>query len=285
MSAAPWCCVRVGLVAIMIAVWVVCFRAWRTTVGPGLCGEPNHIQLACLQTDPELTVLHQAWHDDAKRYAAAIRHQPSSGNIIPEQAWAYLAAGRRNDSLTVCETGFWRGMSTHLWLFANSRAVVHSFDTNFPDVSVSILRRTFGARRLHLHRGSTRSTLTTFHPQARCDILSIDASHDGWDPYDDFVALLPKLRCGSTVFFDDTFDIRAPNQSLDNNPSSLSFYNACTRSYWRAVREGLIVHAGCESFGRRWRWGRFPKGFCTGYVAADTSLGRARVRCSHDHLT
>ena len=43
---------------------------------------------------------------------------------------------------------------------------------------------------------------------ALCDVISIDASHDGWDPYDDLVALLPHARCGAAVLFDDTFDAR-----------------------------------------------------------------------------
>lgn len=227
---------------------------------------PAAIALGCPAVDHRLTRLHKLWVPKMKHFAHAIHHTAHSGNMIPEQAIYYLAAARRNASV-VCETGFWQGISTHMWLFANAANVVHSFDLAFPAASVSKLRKEFGGSRLHLHRGSTRETLSHFKPNKRCDIVSIDASHLNWDPYSDLVALLPHMSCGAIVFFDDTFDDRAYNKSLDNDPSRATFYNACTRSYWRAVHEGLVHHVACESFGRwGWRWGwrleRFPKGFC-----------------------
>ena len=165
----------------------------------------------------------------------------------------------------VCETGFFQGVSAHLWLSASTRTRLHTFDLRFPLPAVDALHAAFGTDRLHVHEGPTWKTLhpSRFRPEQPCEIVSIDGSHEGWGPYDDLVWLRPHTRCGATVLFDDTFDDRATNKSLDNEPSHLwSFYNACTRSYWRAVREGLLRHVGCTRLGWRWRWGRFPKGYC-----------------------
>ena len=213
-------------------------------------------ELANLQRDPELARLHAAWHNAVALYVKSIGHDLASGNLVPEQAWAYLNLARRNTSV-VCEAGFYRGVSAHLWLTANRSIVVHSFDVDFPPSAVSALRERFGDGRLRTHRGSTRHTLPRFPPDVACDLISIDASHDGWEPYLDFKALMPHARCGATVLFDDTFDDRALDKQLDNDPSRPTFYNACTRSYWRLVREGLLHHVACTSLGRRpLRWGR-----------------------------
>ena len=163
---------------------------------------------------PKLVELHQSWLTSVKRYTAAINHPLTEGSIVPEQAWHYLQVASRNNAttsrVTVCETGFFRGVSTHLWLFANPKATVHSFDLGFPQPIVATLQRMFGADRLHTYPGSTRTTLKSFDPKPySCDILSIDGGHAHWDPYQDLLGLLIHARCGTTVFFDDTFDNRA----------------------------------------------------------------------------
>ena len=223
--------------------------------------------------DSRLVELHRQWTEAVHVYAASIGHSLLSGGIVPEQAWSYLDAARHNSSV-VCEAGFFRGVSAHMWLYAHAGIILHSFDIRFPAASVAALSGAFGANRLHMHKGATVETLTQLRQAGTlCDIVSIDASHDGWDPYTDLSALLPSTRCNALVFFDDTFDDRAVDKPLDNEPSHASFYNACTRSYWRAVREGLVSHSQCIALGRRWRWGRFPKGFC---------VGRARGACHRD---
>ena len=219
------------------------------------------------ERDSQLHDLHHHWRTSAFAYAASIGHSPMQGGIVPEQAWAYLDIARQNASV-VCETGFWQGMSTHLWLLAHGNTTVHSFDVRFPASALHALQGIFGRERLHVHIGPTSSTLARFRPSPKCDILSIDGSHTGWDPYHDLVALLPRTRCGGAIFFDDTFDQREGNRALNNEPSSPLFYNACTRSYWRAVREGLVQHNRCESLGHRMRWGRFPKGYCIARATA-----------------
>lgn len=224
-------------------------------------------------SNTELRLLHQRWRASALDFATLVHHEPEAGNIVADQAWAYLDVARRGAQV-ICEAGFWRGMSAHLWLYAHNGSVLHSFDTHFPRLAQ--LHRAFGRTRLHVYPGSTRRTISKFQPPSPCDIVSIDASHDGWEPYLDLVELLPRVRCNATVFFDDTFDDRADGKALDNDPSSAAFYNACTRSYWRAVREGLLTHHVCDNLGRRLRWGKWPKGYCIARVVAPASCARGR---------
>lgn len=244
----------VRLFLLVVAVASSCAGACRWLIPPvpiHVVGDPN-----------SLYQLHQTWVVSARRYAASINHPFSHAGVVPEQALQYLNVARHNASI-VCETGFFRGMSAHMWLSSHELTELHTFDMHFPKAAVAELRKEFGGDRLIFHEGSTRRTLPRFRPARRCDIVSIDAGHEGWDPYEDLRGLLPNVRCGATIFFDDTFDDRAEGKALDNEPSHATFYNPCTRSYWRAVREGLIRHVSCTALGkRRWSWGRFPKGFC-----------------------
>lgn len=229
--------------------------------------------------DASLRKLHHSWRAASLAFARQTRpDHAETASIVHQQAWEYLHVATDRTSV-VCETGFFRGMSAFLWLYASRASTLHSFDVSFPKESVATLRGTFGKERLSVYEGSTRVTLPAFRPPAPCDVVSIDASHDGWDPYQDLVDLLPRVRCNATVLFDDAFDDRAAGKALDNNPDRPTFYNACTRSYWRAVREGLLAHASCENFGRRqlW-WGRYPKGYCMGRAAGAPSCGKAASR-------
>ena len=210
--------------------------------------------------DPSLVALQRLWLRTAETYVAGLGERLGHGGLVTEQAFPYLDAAR--NASVVCETGFFQGVSAHLFLTANRSSVLHSFDHHFPKLALAVLRTTFGDDRLQTYEGPTWRTLRHFRPKAPCDVVSIDGSHEGWGPYEDLVGLRPHMRCGATVLFDDTFDDRAVNKSIDNEPRHRTFYNYCTRSYWRAVREGLLQHVGCTRLGFRWRWGRFPKGFC-----------------------
>lgn len=266
------------------------FRAIHNTADAMVLPMPK---TASRPRSPQLEKLHAKWVASARQYASSIGHSLESGGIVPEQAWDYLDAASRNGT-TICETGFYKGVSAHLWLSAHSENFLHSFDMKFPEAAVAKLRSAFGSERLLLHEGSTRDSLPRFRPghgnlpgHGKCELVSIDAGHEGWDPYDDFVALAPHTRCDAPVFFDDTFDDRADNRSLDNDPSHASFYNACTRSYWRLVREGKLRHVSCTALGQKSSWGRFPKGFCVGRpgealgcpaTAGSDSVSATRVR-------
>ena len=249
----------------------------------------------------ELTKGHQQWLQSIHVYADSLNiTNLLKGNVVEEQVLAYrqivqtsLSQQRANNNqVVVCETGFFQGVSSHLWMdtfggrvegerrrSSNStvgkgtkrrrgrnKMTLHSFDLDFPEANVAKLQETFSNRgaKLVLHKGNTRDTLPTFQPPKSCNLLSIDGSHDGWDPYLDLVDLLPQTKCGSIVLYDDTFDSPLKEKGdIDNTPGSSTFFNYCSKSYWRAVNEGLIEHVNCQDFGIKSKlWGAWPKGYC-----------------------
>ena len=214
--------------------------------------------------DPSLVALYKTWLKSAEIYVASIHDQIGNGGIVTEQASLYLDIAR--NASVVCETGFFKGVSAHLFLSANNNLVMHSFDKHFPKGPLNMLHKMFGIDRFITHQGSTSRTLRHFRPNAPCDIVSIDGSHKNWDPYYDLLHLLPNIRCNATVLFDDAFYDRTVNKTIDNNPIHWSFYNFCTRSYWRLIREGILEHILCTEIGFQWQLGAFPKGFCKARV-------------------
>lgn len=247
---------------------------------------------------------HQAWLKSVERFAISaglpLDRFLLEGNVVTEQAMAYRSLAKKallqlspsSSATVICETGFFKGVSAHLWMDSLSSSSdhnkyhLHSFDLKFPDVSVNKLREAFNSSddknqmiaTIVTHPGSTRETLPLFQPEQPCNLLSIDGSHEGWDPYLDVVELLPHTKCGSIVLFDDTFDSPLKGQSLateishldklteDNNAASPSFFNACSMSYWRGVKEGLLEHVDCQNFGMRREWGNWPKGYCISFA-------------------
>ena len=217
---------------------------------------------------------HYAWLKLVAAYAGGGDSYDEGGNVITEQAFAYRQIAKTTlPSLAVfCETGFFKGISSHLWMDSvrsadNSRSLVlHSFDIKFPKMNLDRLRKAFSSDdhvEIITHLGSTRDTLRVFRPENPCNLLSIDGSHDGLNPYYDLRDLLPHTKCASIVLFDDTFDSPLKEQMKeDNDPKSPNFFNACSMSYWRAVKEGLLEHVNCQNFGKRPKWGAWPKGYC-----------------------
>lgn len=255
----------------------------------------------------------------------------------------------------ICETGFFKGVSAHLWLhstdvnndFSNRRyvhrpplrgssgshkggnkvrdAALYSFDQRFEPSMVEALRESFGAHRLKIYAGSTRDTLGSgsggnggstrdtlgsgtndnkpaftqaeFGERKRdggvCDIIHVDGGHSGWDPYLDYVELKKFATCDTIVLFDDTFARNNDNvgsseesgggQSGDaeDNPHRYK-WGACSKSYWRAVDEGLLDHVQCWDFGLAEEGSIYPKGFCMGRPACTAALvlGSGAVRNS-----
>lgn len=217
------------------------------------------------------------WVQDV-RLSFQLRSDVWAGNIVEEQSKLYLALVR-NPSMnisTVCETGFFKGVSTHLWLYARPNIVVHSFDIKVQKTFVKDLRNRFqGPERLFMYEGDSNLTIPTLPAATTCDLISIDGSHDGWQPFHDFVLLAKHARCDPAasptyVVFDDTFDLPTGRSLglllVNNNPKSKDWFNWCSRSYWHAVSRGLIQHIKCIQFTKK--YGNFPKGFCIGTVVA-----------------
>ena len=220
-----------------------------------------------------------AWLDDV-RLTFKRRADLWKGNIIIDQSKKYLELVQ--DPVlkisTVCETGFFLGMSTHLWLWANPNMAVHSFDLNFDQSSLEDLAIRFPKPgQLFTYKGESNLTIPTLPKAIVCDLISVDGSHDGWQPLYDFLLLSSHARCNhfsrspTYVVFDDTFALpvrfgdRDPaTLPVDNNPNSKDWFNWCSRSYWHAVSRGFIQHVDCTLFSEK--DGPWPKGFCMGTV-------------------
>ena len=122
-----------------------------------------------------------------------------------------------------------------------------------------------------IYIGSTQEQLPLFHPTQNCDLVSLDAAvshnnNDGWDPYNDLMALLPRTKCNATVIFEDAFLMGSMDKTtlLDHRHPSL--LNEGSKSYWRAVHERVIGHVKCHSYGKRKEWEAWPKGHCEASV-------------------
>lgn len=103
-------------------------------------------------------------------------------NGCPFQMESYIALARDPSVKTICETGFWLGHSSALWLCANPNATLYSFDLEFPNSSLSTIQARFGERFVHL-KGDSMKTLTKFAQQTQppeCDLMIMDGGH--FDP-------------------------------------------------------------------------------------------------------
>ena len=222
----------------------------------------------------DLSAIVAAWSKDARR-VLDVGSNLWHGNLIKDQAIMYmqLLLDPALNISTVCETGFFRGVSTHLWLYTNSNVQVHSFDIDFNKKSLSHLVQRFPGR-LFAYKGNSKDTIPNLPKEIICDLISIDGDHSGWQPYDDVVKLAQhahstqRVGAPTYVLFDDTFDLpKSMNFSqtefrIENNPTSPDWLNFCTRSYWHAVKARLIQHVKCTRFAEY--DDNFPKGFCMG---------------------
>ncbi len=269
---------------------------WVKSAGSKVFAEGNHQDQSITQkldddaggayesSDIEMTL--KAWETDARStfqrsWLKEKRGNAWQGNLLAQQAKLYLQLVRNPilNISTVCETGFFKGMSTHLWLFSKPQIVVHSFDISVDQNYLNDLKDRFRKpERLFTYNGDSNLTIPSLDSAIVCDFISVDGSHDGWQPFHDFLHFSKHNRClqssPSYVVFDDTFDlplgVRKENDPstvpVNNNPASPGWYNWCTKSYWSAVHRGLIHHVNCTLFSEK--DGPYPKGFCMGTVAA-----------------
>ncbi len=204
-----------------------------------------------------------------------------SGNIVIDQSRMYLELVQDPvlNISTVCETGFFMGVSTHLWLWAKSEIVVHSFDLNFEQSFLQDLKRRFPEPgRLFTYAGDSNLTIPNLPKTTVCDLISVDGSHEGWQPLHDFLMFSGHARCSHNalltptyVVFDDTFGLPSRFEGrdpailpVDNDPNSKDWFNWCSRSYWYAVSRGFIQHVDCKLLNVK--DGPYPKGFCMATV-------------------
>lgn len=105
----------------------------------------------------------------------------NSRNIRNEQV-AYWKLASLPFVHTICEIGFNAGHSTLIWLMANEKAAVYSFDLgihNYSRPMSEYLMKKF-PRRLHVTWGDSTETVPEFHQENKafkCDLLIVDGGH------------------------------------------------------------------------------------------------------------
>jgi len=115
------------------------------------------------------------------------------------------------ETTTVCETGFNLGHSSLLWLQANPRVKVISFDLGihpYVKPSAEYINQYFPGR-LTLIIGDSRETLPRFskaNPNIKCDLFFVDGGHENDIPQSDMfwaIAMLNKTNTNSRILIDD----------------------------------------------------------------------------------
>ena len=201
---------------------------------------------------------YQEWFNDMKTTLPRQEGSHFDGNINEKQAKLYMKYVRDPSVKTVCEVGFFQGVSAHLWLFSNPKIKLYSFELHLKEKPKKHLDKHFPGR-LEVAVGHSSETLRDFNPPTQCDIVSIDGSHDNWDPRDDFLLIQNHTHCDTLVLFDDTF-FSDKMYDVNNNPKSPDFFNPCTASYWSLVYNDHLSHDYCIKLGSDGHW---PKGYCS----------------------
>ena len=173
-----------------------------------------------------------------------------SGNIL-EETLTYYRIAQAPVVKTVCETGFNAGHSTLMWLKANPKTQVYSFDMGSHEYSrpmAQYLDMEFPGR-LHVTWGDSTVTLPAFrkaHPEVTCDLLIIDGGHTHDICQSDY----------------DNFKQMASNKSiilLDNYPDKRRTWQRALGDVWeQAKQKGEII----EIF--QCRYMQKPDGFSVG---------------------
>lgn len=132
-----------------------------------------------------------------------------SSDTYPVEQQDFVADAQAPDVRTICETGFNGGQSSLLWLLANPRARVLSFDILEHPYAVrgaQFLHERFPSR-FHLTAGDSTKTLPAFaaaHPDVRCDLILVDGGHTYEIASADIRNFAAMAGPGSTVIVDDT---------------------------------------------------------------------------------
>ena len=218
---------------------------------------PNAIQ-SCedlwVETRNKKELFPPEFQDAYKGFLSAVKHvskvkEGYSAKYIEEFITMYRLV-KAPFVRTVCETGFNAGHSTFLWLQANSKTQVYSFDIGSHGYSRKMaehIRAAFPGR-FNITWGDSTITLPAYrkaHPEVTCDMIVIDGGHT-------------RRVCGSDY---ENFRKMASSQSivfLDNYPDKR--FNL--GNVWeRAKIEGEI----CEMFRCNY-WPKKPHGFSVGLM-------------------
>jgi len=112
----------------------------------------------------------------------------------------------------ICETGFNAGHSSFVFLTANPRAVVHTFDAGFHRYTrpmASYMTRTFPGR-FHFHLGDAKRQIQIFirsNPSFRCDLIFVDGGHDITNVFSDLSYLAQVASDTNIIIADGAGDL------------------------------------------------------------------------------
>lgn len=109
---------------------------------------------------------------------------------------------------TICEVGFNAGHSTAIFLNANPKAQILSFDIGQFDYTIKqaeLATELFGDR-FHITWGDSRESIPTFremHPEVQCDLISVDGDHSTEGTLADLENFHKMATCRNWVLMDD----------------------------------------------------------------------------------
>jgi len=191
------------------------------------------------------------------------------GNYIPTQMEKYAQLVADPKIKTICETGFFKGMSALFYLAANPNATVHSFDIRFNanPQTIPYLKKHFGER-LVTHPGFSTKTVPEF--KEKCDIVSVDGDHGPGGMEHDVLNFQKNAHAGTILLSDDTFDPRELTNPCNDvtckkcDCKKQGFTNACSQGWVKLVDETkVITQDECVDLNLVDDAG-WPKGFCRG---------------------
>ena len=119
-----------------------------------------------------------------------------------------------SDVRTVCEIGFNAGHSSLLWLEANPKSIVYSFDINhwkYTEPMVNYMKKTYPGR-LNSCFGDSTVTVPYVAEQTniKCDIAVIDGGHFDLVPLLDIINMRLMSHNETLVFVDDIGQVHVP---------------------------------------------------------------------------
>jgi len=169
---------------------------------------------------------------------------------------------------TICETGFFRGGSSLFWLMRFPYAQVHTFDKEAHPEAIRWFKDNFGFQ-WTIYLGPSQETLRDAahaKPKLSCDLVFVDGSHEGLDPYHDIRAFRALSHARTIVIADDTFDMTRPQ--ITSPSKDFLKDHGCSNSWKRALDENVIRRSHvfknmCYLFGRT-PDDMWPLGQCSG---------------------
>lgn len=163
-----------------------------------------------------------------------------------EQQNFYIMLASQPGVSTICETGFFNGVSSATWLCANPGAKVFNFDLEPPHKNVKIIKDFFGHDRFTMIEGDSTVTLAAFAANSSspfCDIMVADGGHFDDVPFSD-VSNFAKVAAKEpsrkhSLLVDEVYHHGETNQCCDD----------VTTSFKKSMSLGMI-DTGASSFCR-----------------------------------